>query len=115
MSDPGAGPKWIKLNPVQAAKAYDSVRDRFSKIGVPIEGAGESLHRDTHLDGKFERRCFGRLNLRFLLGRVGGQGISAEEIAQRTPRSHVKNVVRPTKIRNVSTQDVTPISHCFRK
>ena len=37
MSDPGAGPKWIKLNPVQAAKAYDSVRDTFSKIGVPTE------------------------------------------------------------------------------
>ena len=29
--------KWIKLNPVQAAKAYDSVRDTFSKIGVPTE------------------------------------------------------------------------------
>ena len=29
--------KWMKLNPVQAAKAYDSVRDTFSKIGVPSE------------------------------------------------------------------------------
>jgi len=29
--------KWMKLNPVQAAKAYDSVRDTFSKIGVPTE------------------------------------------------------------------------------
>ena len=29
--------KWIKLNPVQATKAYDSVRDTFSKIGVPTE------------------------------------------------------------------------------
>src|SRR5436190_21012471 len=29
--------KWMKLNPVQAAKAYDSVRDAFSKIGVPTE------------------------------------------------------------------------------
>src|SRR5258708_20832988 len=29
--------KWIKLNPLQAAKAYDSVRDTFSKIGVPTE------------------------------------------------------------------------------
>jgi hypothetical protein len=37
MPDRGAGPKWIKLNPVQAAKAYDSVRDTFSKIGVPTE------------------------------------------------------------------------------
>ena len=27
----------MKLNPVQAAKAYDSVRDTFSKIGVPTE------------------------------------------------------------------------------
>lgn len=29
--------KWMKLNPLQAAKAYDSVRDTFSKIGVPTE------------------------------------------------------------------------------
>ena len=29
--------KWKKLNPVQAAKAYDSVRDTFSKICVPSE------------------------------------------------------------------------------
>ena len=29
--------KWIKLSPAQAAKAYDSVRDTFSKIGVPTE------------------------------------------------------------------------------
>ena len=29
--------KWIKLNPLQAAKAYDSVRDTFSKIGVPSD------------------------------------------------------------------------------
>jgi NitT/TauT family transport system substrate-binding protein len=29
--------KWMKLNPTQAAKAYDSVRDTFSKIGVPTE------------------------------------------------------------------------------
>ena len=29
--------KWMKLNPLQAAKAYDSVRDTFSKIGVPAE------------------------------------------------------------------------------
>jgi NitT/TauT family transport system substrate-binding protein len=29
--------KWIKLSPVQAARAYDSVRDTFSKIGVPTE------------------------------------------------------------------------------
>jgi hypothetical protein len=37
MSDSGAGPKWIKLNPAQAVKAHDSVRDTFSKIGVPTE------------------------------------------------------------------------------
>ena len=42
MSDPGAGPKWVKLNPVQAAKAYDSVRDTFSKIGVPTEEQGKA-------------------------------------------------------------------------
>ena len=29
--------KWMKLNPGQAAKAYDSVRDTFSKIGIPTE------------------------------------------------------------------------------
>jgi len=29
--------KWIKLNPAQAAKAYDSVRDTFSKNCVPTE------------------------------------------------------------------------------
>jgi ABC-type nitrate/sulfonate/bicarbonate transport system substrate-binding protein len=29
--------KWIKLSPAQSAKAYDSVRDTFSKIGVPTE------------------------------------------------------------------------------
>jgi NitT/TauT family transport system substrate-binding protein len=29
--------KWMKLSPLQAAKAYDSVRDTFSKIGVPTE------------------------------------------------------------------------------
>src|ERR1051325_6649828 len=29
--------KWMKLKPVQAAKAYDSVRDTFSKICVPSE------------------------------------------------------------------------------
>jgi ABC-type nitrate/sulfonate/bicarbonate transport system substrate-binding protein len=29
--------KWMKLNPSQAAKVYDSVRDTFSKIGVPTE------------------------------------------------------------------------------
>ena len=29
--------KWMKLNPAQAVKAYDSVRDTFSKIGVPTE------------------------------------------------------------------------------
>jgi NitT/TauT family transport system substrate-binding protein len=29
--------KWMKLNPVQAAKAYDSVRDTFSKTCVPTE------------------------------------------------------------------------------
>jgi len=27
----------MKLNPAQAAKAYDSVCDTFSKIGVPSE------------------------------------------------------------------------------
>jgi len=42
MSDPGAGPKWIKLNPVQAVKTYDSVRDTFSKIGVPTEEQGKA-------------------------------------------------------------------------
>ena len=42
MSDPGAGPKWIKLNPVQAVKAYDSMRDTFSKIGVPTEEQGKA-------------------------------------------------------------------------
>ena len=29
--------RWMKLSPLQAAKAYDSVRDTFSKIGVPTE------------------------------------------------------------------------------
>src|SRR5437867_10534555 len=29
--------KWRMLNRVQAAKAYDSVRETFFKIGVPIE------------------------------------------------------------------------------
>lgn len=29
--------KWIKLSPTQAARAYDSVRDTFSKIGVPTD------------------------------------------------------------------------------
>ena len=29
--------KWMKLSPTQAAKAYDSVHDTFSKIGVPAE------------------------------------------------------------------------------
>ena len=29
--------KWMRLNTAQAAKAYDSVRDTFSKIGVPTE------------------------------------------------------------------------------
>jgi len=29
--------KWMKLNPSQASKAYDSVRDTFSKSGVPTE------------------------------------------------------------------------------
>jgi hypothetical protein len=30
-------PSPARRNPVQAAKAYDSVRDTFSKIGVPTE------------------------------------------------------------------------------
>jgi len=29
--------RWMKLSPLQAAKAYDSVRDTFSKIGVPTD------------------------------------------------------------------------------
>jgi NitT/TauT family transport system substrate-binding protein len=29
--------RWMKLNPVHAVKAYDSVRDTFSKIGVPTD------------------------------------------------------------------------------
>jgi hypothetical protein len=29
--------KWIKLSSTQAARAYDSVRDTFSKIGVPTD------------------------------------------------------------------------------
>jgi NitT/TauT family transport system substrate-binding protein len=29
--------KWIKLNPGRAARAYDSVRDTFSMIGIPTE------------------------------------------------------------------------------
>ena len=29
--------KWMKLSPSQAARAYDSVRDTFSKIGVPSD------------------------------------------------------------------------------
>lgn len=29
--------KWMKLNPLQAAKVYDSVHDTFSKNGVPTE------------------------------------------------------------------------------
>ena len=75
MSDPGAGPKWIKLNPVHAVKAYDSMRDTFSKIGVPTEEQGKAY---IAIDGKFERRCSGRLNLRFLPGRGSGQGIGTE-------------------------------------
>ena len=34
--------KWMKLNPLQAVKAYDSVRDTFSKIGVPTEEQAKS-------------------------------------------------------------------------
>jgi ABC-type nitrate/sulfonate/bicarbonate transport system substrate-binding protein len=73
--------KWIKLNPPQAARAYDSVRDTFSKNCAPTEEQAKALHRDAQLHSEFERRRSGGIDLRFLPGRGGSQGIGAEEIA----------------------------------
>src|SRR5262249_51456633 len=74
--------KWMKLNPIQAAKAYDSVRDTFSKIGVPTEEQAKAYIAMLSSTANLKRRGSGRIYLRFLSGRGSGQRIGAEEIAQ---------------------------------
>ena len=61
--------KWMALNPSQGVRAYDSVKDTFSRNGIPTDEqskayiamlaatAGVSVDLKTRIDFRFFTRC----------------------------------------------------------
>ena len=55
----------MNLKPAQAALVYDSVRETFSKNGVPTEEQGKAYITIARLDGRTEGKFARRGDIRF--------------------------------------------------